>query len=53
MLTMLVFTISSNIVPKSRLGEGIVFFAMSTSVGTTMGPLISPFRILPIIHCGL
>lgn len=41
MLTILVFTISSNIVPKSRLGEGIVFFAMSTSVGTTIGPLIA------------
>lgn len=41
MLTTLVFTISSNIVPKSRLGEGIVFFAMSTSVGTTLGPLVA------------
>jgi len=41
MLTSLVFTISSNIVPKSRLGEGIVYFAMSTSVGTTIGPLIA------------
>ncbi|WP_246096981.1 MFS transporter [Psychrobacillus soli] len=41
MLTNLVFTISSSIVPKSRLGEGIVFFAMSTSVGTTIGPLIA------------
>ena len=41
MLTILVFTLSSNIVPKSRLGEGIVFFAMSTSVGTTLGPLIA------------
>lgn len=41
MLTTLVFTISSSIVPKSRLGEGIVFFAMSTSVGTTLGPLIA------------
>ncbi|WP_081976294.1 MFS transporter [Ureibacillus manganicus] len=41
MLTTLVFTMSSNIVPKSRLGEGIVFFAMSTSVGTTIGPLIA------------
>ncbi|WP_249870767.1 hypothetical protein [Oceanobacillus saliphilus] len=38
---MLVFTISSNIVPKSRLGEGIVFFAMSTSVGTTIRPPIA------------
>lgn len=41
MLSSLVFTISSAIVPKSRLGEGIVFFAMSTSVGTTIGPLIA------------
>lgn len=41
MLTILVFTISSSIVPKSRLGEGIVYFAMSTSVGTTLGPLIA------------
>lgn len=41
MLTTLVFTMSSAIVPKSRLGEGIVFFAMSTSVGTTIGPLIA------------
>ncbi|KKK36507.1 MFS transporter permease [Mesobacillus campisalis] len=41
MLTNLLFTISSNIVPKSRLGEGIVYFAMSTSVGTTLGPLIA------------
>ena len=41
LLTNLVFTMSSNIVPKSRLGEGIVYFAMSTSVGTTVGPLIA------------
>ena len=60
MLTILVFTISSNIVPKSRLGEGIVFFAMSTSVGTTMGPLIAisylanySFRSMMMITLGL
>lgn len=60
MLTILVFTISSNIVPKSRLGEGIVFFAMSTSVGTTMGPLIAiaylanySFRSMMVITLGL
>lgn len=40
-LTNLVFTISSNIVPKSRLGDGLVYFAMSTSVGTTLGPIIA------------
>ena len=60
MLTILVFTMSSNIVPKSRLGEGIVFFAMSTSVGTTMGRLIAisylanySFRSMMMITLGL
>lgn len=60
MLTILVFTISSNIVPKSRLGEGIVFFALSTSVGTTMGPLIAisylanySFRSMMMVTLGL
>lgn len=60
MLTILVFTISSQIVPKSRLGEGIVFFAMSTSVGTTMGPLIAilylsnfSFRSLMLLTLGM
>lgn len=60
MLTILVFTISSNIVPKSRLGEGIVFFAMSTSVGTTIGPLIAisylanfSFRSMMMLTLGL
>ena len=60
MLTILVFTISSNIVPKSRLGEGIVFFAMSTSVGTTLGPLIAisylanySFRSMMMLTLGL
>ncbi|MFC2946956.1 MFS transporter [Virgibacillus sediminis] len=60
MLTTLVFTISSNIVPKSRLGEGLVFFAMSTSVGTTIGPLIAisylanySFRSMMLVTLGL
>ncbi len=60
MLTILVFTISSNIVPRSRLGEGIVYFAMSTSVGTTMGPLIAisylshfSFRSMMLLTLGL
>ncbi|WP_338472835.1 MFS transporter [Niallia sp. XMNu-256] len=60
MLTTLVFTMSSQIVPKSRLGEGIVFFAMSTSVGTTLGPLIAisylanySFQSLLMITLGL
>lgn len=41
MLTNLFFTLSSSLVPSSRLGEGIVFFAMSTSIGTTLGPMIA------------
>ncbi|WP_210095924.1 hypothetical protein [Oceanobacillus polygoni] len=45
MLTTLVFTMSCNIVPKYRLGEGLVFFAMSTSVGTPLEPLESLFAI--------
>ncbi|BAK14995.1 MFS transporter [Solibacillus sp. FSL W7-1472] len=60
MLTNLVFTISSTIVPKSRLGEGIVFFAMSTSLGTTIGPLIAisylanfSFQSMMILTLGL
>ena len=60
MLTNLVFTISSSIVPKSRLGEGIVYFAMSTSVGTTLGPLIAisylakySFRSMMMLTLGL
>lgn len=60
MLTNLVFTISSNIVPKSRLGEGLVYFALSTSVGTTLGPLIAisylakySFRSMMMLTLGL
>ena len=60
MLTNLVFTISSNIVPKSRLGEGLVYFALSTRVGTTIGPLIAiaylerfSFRSMILITLGL
>ncbi|WP_338448262.1 MFS transporter [Niallia oryzisoli] len=60
MLTNLVFTISSNIVPKSRLGEGLVYFALSTSVGTTLGPLIAisylanySFRSMLMLTLGL
>lgn len=60
MLTNLVFTISSNIVPKSRLGEGLVYFALSISVGTTIGPLIAiaylerfSFRSMILITLGL
>ncbi len=41
MLTNLLYTMSSTMVPTSRLGEGLVFFAMSSSVGTSLGPMIA------------
>ena len=41
MLTNLLYTLSSTMVPTSRLGEGLVFFAMSSSIGTSLGPMIA------------
>ena len=41
MLTNLLYTLSSTMVPSSRLGEGLVFFAMSSSIGTSLGPMIA------------
>ena len=40
-LTNLLYTISSSMVPRVRLGEGLVFFAMATSIGTSLGPMIA------------
>ena len=40
-LTNLLYTISSSMVPRFRLGEGLVFFAMATSIGTSLGPMIA------------
>ena len=41
LLTNLLYTISSSMVPSTRLGEGLVFFAMATSIGTSLGPMIA------------
>src|SRR6478609_8172366 len=41
MLTNLLYTLSSTMIPSSRLGEGLVFFAMSSSIGTSLGPMIA------------
>ena len=41
MLTNLLYSLSSTMVPSSRLGEGLVFFAMSSSIGTSLGPMIA------------
>lgn len=40
-LTNLLYTISSSLVPRSRLGEGLVLFAMATSIGASIGPMIA------------
>ena len=40
-LTNLLYTISSSMVPRARLGEGLVFFAMATSIGSSLGPMIA------------
>lgn len=40
-LTNLLYTISSSMIPSTRLGEGLVFFAMATSIGTSLGPMFA------------
>lgn len=40
-LTNVLYTMSSSMVPSSRLGEGLVFFAMATSIGTSLGPMFA------------
>ncbi|MGX9133744.1 MFS transporter [Rummeliibacillus sp. JY-2-4R] len=46
-------TFTTNNIPQARLGEGIGFFGMATSIGTTLGPMIAinilnsfPFKLL-------
>ncbi|KMY50955.1 MFS transporter [Peribacillus loiseleuriae] len=43
--TVLLFTLSSSLVPSSRLGEGLVFFAMATSIGLTVGNMLAIFLL--------
>lgn len=40
-ITVLLFTLSSSLVPSARLGEGLVFFAMATSIGLTVGNMLA------------
>lgn len=40
-ITTLLATAVTNIVPDSRLGEGIGYFGMATSIGTTLGPMVA------------
>lgn len=33
-------TMATNIIPKKKLGEGIGYYGLATSVGTSMGPML-------------
>jgi len=44
--TTLLATLATNLIPIERLGEGIGYFGMATSLGTTLGPMIA----LAILH---
>lgn len=40
-ITTLFATFATNLIPMSRIGEGIGYFGMSTSIGSTIGPMIA------------
>jgi MFS family permease len=43
--TTLLATFITNVIPNGKLGEGIGFFGLAMSVGTTIGPMIALFFI--------
>lgn len=45
-ISTLLATLVTNIIPNHRLGEGIGYFGMATSIGTTVGPMVA----LSFIH---
>ncbi|WP_245602120.1 MFS transporter [Peribacillus kribbensis] len=45
-ITTLLATLATNLIPSERLGEGIGYFGMATSLGTTFGPMIA----LTVVH---
>lgn len=45
-ISTLLATVVTNIIPNHRLGEGIGYFGMATSIGTTIGPMVA----LSFIH---
>ncbi|TCP29983.1 putative MFS family arabinose efflux permease [Scopulibacillus darangshiensis] len=54
--TTLLATLATNLIPQGRLGEGIGYFGMATSLGTTLGPMFalsilnsSSFNILLVV----
>ncbi|MTT31186.1 MFS transporter [Terrilactibacillus sp. BCM23-1] len=44
--TTLLATMATNIIPNNRIGEGIGYFGISTSLGTTLGPMFA----LTLLH---
>lgn len=40
-ITTLLSTMATNIIPNRRLGEGIGYYGLSTSLGTSLGPLLA------------
>jgi MFS family permease len=59
-ITTIFSTMATNIIPAHRLGEGIGYYGMATSVGTSLGPMLAlallqffSFNILIAISAGL
>ncbi|MGG1291544.1 MFS transporter [Bacillus smithii] len=40
-ITTLLSTMATNIIPNHRLGEGIGYYGLSTSLGTSLGPMLA------------
>jgi predicted MFS family arabinose efflux permease len=38
-------TLATNLIPSERTGEGIGYFGMATSLGTTFGPMVALFMV--------
>ncbi|WP_079505572.1 MFS transporter [Mesobacillus jeotgali] len=59
-ITTIFSTMATNIIPAHRLGEGIGYYGMATSVGTSLGPMLAlallqvfSFNILIAISVGM
>ncbi|MED3780051.1 MFS transporter [Heyndrickxia sporothermodurans] len=40
-MTTILATLATNIIPKKRLGEGIGYYGLATSIGTSMAPMVA------------
>lgn len=59
-ITTIFSTMATNIIPARRLGEGIGYYGMATSVGTSLGPMLAlallqvfSFNLLILLSVGL